>query len=59
MPIIHMYYCSFCHKHQDKVEVMIAGPNRINICNECITLCYETITDKKDKDSAVKTKENG
>lgn len=30
--------CSFCGKHQDDVEHLIAGPN-VNICDECAKLC--------------------
>lgn len=30
--------CSFCGKHQDQVQRIIAGPN-VFICNECISLC--------------------
>ncbi len=34
--------CSFCHKTQDQVAKLIAGPN-VYICNECIELCCEII----------------
>lgn len=34
--------CSFCHKTQDQVEKLIAGPN-VYICNECIELCCSII----------------
>lgn len=44
MPIIEIYYCSFCHKHQRRVKVIIAGPDRINICDECVLLCHEIVT---------------
>ena len=30
--------CSFCGKHQDQVERIIAGPGAY-ICNECVRLC--------------------
>ena len=37
--------CSFCGKHQDEVERMIIGPG-VNICSECIGLCYDLLSDK-------------
>ena len=39
--------CSFCGKHQDEVERMIIGPG-VNICSECIGLCYDLLSDKPD-----------
>ena len=40
-------HCSFCGKSQDKVERIIAGPNAY-ICNECIQLCNEILSDSED-----------
>lgn len=37
--------CSFCHKPQDQVRKLIAGPN-VYICDECIDLCSEIIEDE-------------
>ncbi len=34
--------CSFCHKKQEQVDKLIAGPN-VYICNECIDLCCSII----------------
>ena len=34
--------CSFCHKTQDQVDKLIAGPN-VYICNECVELCCSII----------------
>lgn len=39
--------CSFCGKTQDQVKRLIAGPN-VYICDECITLCNEIISDEMD-----------
>ena len=47
MTVLKIFYCSFCHKHQDDVEVIIAGPDMINICNECISLCAKIISERK------------
>lgn len=37
--------CSFCGKTQDEVERMIIGPG-VNICNECIELCYSLLDEE-------------
>ena len=34
--------CSFCHKTQNQVDKLIAGPN-VYICNECVELCCSII----------------
>ena len=39
--------CSFCGKTQDQVRRLVAGPNAY-ICNECILLCQEIISDDVD-----------
>ena len=39
-----MHRCSFCGKTQDQVRRLVAGPN-VYICNECILLCQEIISD--------------
>ena len=36
--------CSFCGKTSEQVRRMVAGPN-VQICNECILLCQEIISD--------------
>ena len=36
--------CSFCGKRQDQVQKLVAGPG-VYICNECIMLCYEIISE--------------
>jgi ATP-dependent Clp protease ATP-binding subunit ClpX len=37
--------CSFCGKHQDQVQRLIAGPGAVYICDECVHLCNEIIND--------------
>jgi ATP-dependent Clp protease ATP-binding subunit ClpX len=37
--------CSFCGKLQEEVERLIAGPEGVYICNECIELCYDILED--------------
>jgi len=39
-----MKRCSFCGKSSEQVRRMVAGPN-VQICNECILLCQEIISD--------------
>ena len=36
--------CSFCGKSQDQVRRIVAGPNAF-ICNECVLLCQEIVSD--------------
>ena len=43
--------CSFCGKTQDQVRRIVAGPNAY-ICNECVLLCQEIVSD--DVDSVAK-----
>ena len=38
--------CSFCGKAQDAVRKLIAGPDGIYICDECICLCSEIIEEE-------------
>lgn len=40
--------CSFCGKTQEQVERIIAGPNGVFICNECIEACADIIYDDDD-----------
>ena len=43
--------CSFCGKTQDQVRRLVAGPNAY-ICNECILLCQEIVSDDVDSVSS-------
>ncbi len=36
-------YCSFCGRPNHLVERMIAGPDGVNICNECIETCAQLL----------------
>ena len=42
--------CSFCGKSQNEVKKLIAGPT-VFICNECIDICNEIITDDQQQES--------
>ena len=50
--------CSFCGKHQDEVERMIIGPG-VNICSECIGLCYDLLSEKPDRSSGSRPARGG
>ena len=41
------YPCSFCGKKRTRVRRLIAGPNGVNICDQCIDLCREIIEDEQ------------
>lgn len=38
-------YCSFCGKSQDVVKKLVAGPG-VYICDECIELCNEIVSEE-------------
>ena len=38
--------CSFCHKTQDQVRKLIAGPDGAYICDECIGICSEIMEEE-------------
>ncbi len=42
--------CSFCHKTQDQVRKLIAGPDGVYICDECVDICAEIIEEGFDDD---------
>ena len=41
--------CSFCSRPQDDVERLIAGPENIFICNFCVELCHNLLTEEDDE----------
>lgn len=43
-------YCSFCKKNQKQVRKLIAGPNGVYICDECIEVCSEIIAEQYEDD---------
>ncbi len=38
--------CSFCNKSEDQVRKLIAGPNGVFICDECVEICGEIIEEE-------------
>ena len=49
--------CHFCGKKQRDVKKLIAGPG-VYICDECIELCNQIISEEREKDKAVEGKLN-
>lgn len=43
-------FCSFCGKPKELTNRLIAGPNGIFICNECIEVCYDVLKEDNGKD---------
>ena len=52
------FHCSFCGKVNSQVKKLIAGPNGVFICDECVEVCENVIKedDKKFKSDVVKLK---
>ncbi len=44
--------CSFCNKTQDQVRKLIAGPNGVFICDECVDICADIIEEEYEEESA-------
>lgn len=42
--------CSFCGKSQDQVQKLIAGPNGLYICDECIEICADILDEEYDEE---------
>ncbi len=38
--------CSFCKKSQDQVRKMIAGPDGLFICDECVEVCNDIVSEE-------------
>ncbi len=41
------HVCSFCKRQQDEVNRLIAGPDSVYICDECVDLCKEILADEE------------
>ncbi|ADP66859.1 ATP-dependent protease ATP-binding subunit ClpX [Buchnera aphidicola str. TLW03 (Acyrthosiphon pisum)] len=52
-----LLYCSFCGKNQKEVQKLIAGP-KVYICDECIRLCNDIITEETIKQNNITDTEN-
>ena len=38
--------CSFCGKTEDQVRKLIAGPDGVYICDECVSICSEIMEEE-------------
>ena len=38
--------CSFCRRNQNEVNRLIAGPDGVHICDECVYLCQEILLEE-------------
>jgi imidazolonepropionase len=38
--------CSFCSKTEEQVDVLVAGPGRTAICDECVSLAAELVRER-------------
>lgn len=47
--------CSFCNKAQDQVRKLIAGPEGVYICDECVDICADIIDEEFDDEEAQDT----
>lgn len=45
-------HCTFCGKTERQVRKLVAGPNA-SICDECIALCVDIISEERGKDAEV------
>lgn len=50
--------CSFCGKSQDQVKKLIAGPEGVFICDECIEVCMEIVEDELFEAEEAQTEES-
>lgn len=41
--------CSFCGKPKDKVKTLVAGPNGLYICDECVEICQDILKEDQAK----------
>jgi ATP-dependent Clp protease ATP-binding subunit ClpX len=39
-------HCSFCKRNQKETHRLIAGPDDVYICDECVTLCQEILEEE-------------
>ena len=45
-------YCSFCGKPRELVKRLIAGPDGIHICDECVEVCRDMIKESEVENQA-------
>ncbi|MBS7262485.1 MAG: ATP-dependent Clp protease ATP-binding subunit ClpX [Eubacteriales bacterium] len=50
--------CSFCGKPDNAVKRLIAGPGGVYICNECVEVCNEIVTEDEQAARKIPTLDN-
>ncbi len=48
-------HCSFCHRGATEVQRLIAGPEQVYICDECVELCVEILEEEKQQEDKERT----
>ena len=48
----HEQHCSFCGKSKDEVRRLIAGPDGVFICDDCVEICKAMMDETDEKDTA-------
>lgn len=48
--------CSFCKRSQEEVNRLIAGPDQVFICDECVDLCRDILNEDTSTSSATEFK---
>ena len=43
--------CSFCGRTENQVQKLIAGPNGVYICDECVSVCNDIIDEEQEDGS--------
>jgi ATP-dependent protease Clp ATPase subunit len=46
-------YCSFCGKPSHSVRKMIAGPQSVFICNDCVVACIDILVSTPPKSNMI------
>ena len=42
-------HCSFCGKPEEMTKRLVAGPNGVYICDECVEICRDVIKEEAEK----------
>lgn len=46
---VNKYFCDFCDRSQDEVEVMVVGKASSSICGECTKIAMEIVVNYERK----------
>lgn len=51
-----MLFCSFCGRNKSEVNRLIAGPDGLLICDECVGICNSILMDEENNTKKIKDK---